>query len=143
MDGKSRDGVTTYWFNRYAVAFYKYRSCDDSGMGEGQQHVWLFDIYRHTEPFGHIDPEAFAVTVVDGFRSGERVRIRVKKWNKPDSPVYTSSATSPDAATVGLSVSDGDTIAVAIDYPDGFLYGNEGSGYIIQWVLHNTGWVLE
>lgn len=140
-DSETAD-VTTYLFERSAVPLFKYQGYDVEYIGSDEQHIWLFSLHRSCDVVGCIDPEAFTVTLVDTHRSGENIRLRVKKWNDPNSQIYYKSATSPDAASLGSSVSDGDIIAVGVDYPDGFLYGNQGSGYVIHWALQNTGWIV-
>lgn len=96
---------------------------------------WNFFLYRYDEGIAYVDPEAFNVTVVDSFRSGETIKIAVSK--NGGTPIY-KSAVSPNAATVGLKVKAGDIVKVTISYPYGFKNGDTGSGYVISWMLNNT-----
>jgi hypothetical protein len=127
-------------FNLDVQVLWKTHGSEIGGLGPGQQAIWKFKVYSFSDVVGHVNPEAFTVTAVDIGRSGEQIRIRVSKVGTTGT--VTRYATSPSAASYGLKVKDGDTIQVIVDYPAGFLYGNPGSAYVIQWALQNTGWIV-
>lgn len=101
----------------------------------GEKAEWNFFLFRYDEGIAYVDPEAFNISVVDAFRSGETIKIAISK--NGGAPIYRS-AVSPNAATAGIKVKAGDMVTVTISYPNGFKYGDTGSGYAISWVLNNT-----
>jgi hypothetical protein len=135
-------GAIAYDIDRGVAAISKAYGCDYFGITTGYpKHVWRFRIYAFEDVGRRVEPEAFTVTAIDANRSGEKIRVKMYKESAPVLSV-TAAAISPSAATVALKpVSDGDVVYVEVTYPAGYLYGNTGSGYVLNWVLQNTGWV--
>jgi hypothetical protein len=138
----SQSSAIAYDIDRPAVVISKAYGSDYFAITTGNpKQVWRFRIYAFQDAGRRVDPEAFTVTAIDANRSGEKIRIKVYKESAP-ALFVVAAAISPKAATVGLTpVSDGDVVYVEVTYPAGFLYGNTGSGYVLNWVLQNTGWV--
>jgi hypothetical protein len=127
-------------YNVNAQVLVNSHGSEIGGLSTGQAAIYKFQVHTFSDIVGHVDPEAFTVTVVDLGRSGETIRIRVSKLGTAGT--VSRSAVSPNSASCGLAVKDGDIVRVVVDYPKGFLYGNTNSAYVIQWALQNTGWIV-
>jgi hypothetical protein len=130
-----------YQYDRGVMAIVKSHASEMFSCIGTEKVVFRFRISAWDDTLHRVDPEAFTVTAVDAYRVGEKIRIKVYKESNPTQFVVTS-AISPKAATIGLSpVVNGDNIYVEVNYPTGYLPGYTGSGFILSWVLHNTGWI--
>jgi hypothetical protein len=125
--------------NIHTQVLTKSHGSEIAGLGIGQAAVWNFTVHAFADVVGHVNPEGFTVTAVDMGRQGETIRIRVSKAGTVGT--VSRSAVSPQAASYGLAVNDGDTIKVIVDYPNGFVLGNTGSAYAIHWAMQNSGWI--
>jgi hypothetical protein len=130
------------YYNIDLQTLVKTHGSEIAGLSTGQYAVWRFMVHTFIDVVGHVNPEAFTITAVDVGRSGERIQIGISKVGSAGVGVVYRVATSPGAATYGLTVKDGDTIQVTVAYPYGFLSGYTSSAYVLQWALQNTGWIV-
>jgi len=130
-----------YDFDRGVMVLTKFHASEYFAITGTAKCVFRFRIYSYDDGLHRTEPEAFSVSAIDAFRSGEKIQIKVYKESDPANAKW-SSAISPASANVALKpVVDGDVIYVEVRYPTGFLPGYTGSGYLLRWALFNTGWV--
>jgi hypothetical protein len=143
LDGAVNTSTTIpYDFDRGVMPLVKFHSSEMGHFASTfTKIVWRFRIVAFDDGLHRAEPEAFSVSAIDAFRSGEKIQIKVYKESDPANAKW-SSAISPASANVALKpVVDGDVIYVEVRYPTGFLPGYNASGYLLRWVLFNTGWV--